>query len=292
MAKRESEALDNFAYVQAMKRVSARSAIKPRVHQSTGDEMPGDSAPEGDVATADTVKPAATPTRAASRVAVPTKRLVICYACGYSHTLSGRMHNSLCPKCKTNLLTDDVTVSGKRTEDILTIGNVMIGPEAEFDPRLRITGQNVILDGDVRALASITATESLEIRTGAKFEGVEIQNKTGKVVIAASCTVALDTPFVCDVLDIYGHLKASVKVANSARLYAGSFLEGSFHGPTLLVDEGAGLVGDVDLSPLYKKVPAIATPSKTLRKAATVLANALILGLGLVASFVCCVLNT
>lgn len=292
MAKRESEALDNFAYVQAMKRVSERSAIKPRVHQSTGDEMPGDSAPESDVATAGTVKPAATPTRAASRVAVPTKRLVICYACGYSHTLSGRMHNSLCPKCKTNLLTDDITVSGKRTEDILTIGNVLIGPEAEFDPGLRITGQNVILDGDVRALTSITTTESLEIRTGAKFEGIEILNKTGKVVIAADCIVTLDTPFVCDVLDIYGHLKASVKVANSAHLHAGGFLEGSFHGPTLLVDEGAGLVADVDLSPLYKKVPAIATPSKTLRKAATILANALILGIGLVASFVCCVLNT
>ncbi len=291
MAKRESEALDNFAYVQAMKRASARSVIKPRVHDSTGDEMPGDSAPEGGVAAVGTVTLAATPTRAASRVAVPTKRLVICYVCGYSHTLSGRMHNSLCPKCKTNLLTDDITVSGQRTEDILTIGNVMIGPESAFTPGLRVTGQNITLDGDVRSLISITATESLEIRTNAKFEGVEIQNKTGKVVIAASCTITLDTPFVCDVLEVFGHLKASVQVASSAHLHDGSFLEGAFHGPLLLVDEGAGLVADVDLSPLYKKVPVIATPSKTMRKVATVLANALILGIGLVASFVCCIIT-
>ncbi len=281
MAKRDSEALDGFAYVQAMKRVSARSAIKPRVHDSTGEEMPGDG-----VDPAGTANAATTPTRAAARVAVPMKRLVVCYSCGYSHTLSGKMHNSFCPKCKTKLVTDDVVVAGKRTEDILTIGNVTISQEAEFTPGLRITGQTIVLDGDVRALASITATESLEIRTYAKFEGVELQNTTGKVIIAAECTVSLDAPFLCDVLEIRGHLKASVHVANSAHLLCGGCLEGAFHGPTLLVDEGAGLLADVDLSPLYQKVPEPGAKAKSLRKTATAVANVLIMGLGMVASLV------
>ena len=285
MPERDPNVIDGFASVQALKRVSARSAIKQRVHDSDGVELP-EQEPVADGA--GTANAAAPFVKAAARVAVPTKRLVICYACGYSHTASGQMHNPYCPKCKTKLNAENVTVNGKRTEDILTIGNVVILPEAELAPGLSITGQNIILDGDATSLASLTATELIELRTNAKFNGETLHNRTGKVVIAADHAVALETPFTCNELEVRGMLNAKVSVTQSAHLYEGSLLEGSFHGPILCVDDGAGLIADVDLSPLYRPEPE-KPKGKTVRKVASALANFIFLGLSLFSSVVCCI---
>lgn len=288
MSTRDPNVIDGFASVQALKRASARSAIKPRVHDSSDEPSPEKQAAAAEEAGAAKAMPAA-PSRASGHVAVPTKRLVICYACGYAHTVSGHMHNSYCPKCKTKLNTEDVTVTGKHVESILTIGNVSILGDAEFAPGLSVTGQNITLDGDATSLASITATESLEIRSGARFNAETLHNITGKIIIAAENEVVMDMPLHCRQLEIGGRLKSAVSVTQSAHIRAGGFLEGSFHGPTLLVDEGGGLVGDVDLCPAYRPEPERNTKAKTVRKAASALANALIMGLGMVASLVCCV---
>lgn len=289
MSTRDPNVIDGFASVQALKRASARSAIKPKLHDSTDEPSPAKQAADA-AESADTAKamPAA-PSRAGGHVAVPSKRLVICYACGYSHTVSGHMHNSFCPKCKIKLNTEDVTVAGRHVENILTIGNVAIMADAEFAPGLSITGQNITLDGDATTLASITATESLEIRSNAKFNAETLHNITGKIIIAAENEVHMNLPLRCSQLEIFGCLRAQVSVTQSAHIRSGGLLEGAFHGPTLLVDEGGGLMGDVDLSPAYRPEPEKNTKVKTARKAASAIANAVLMGFGMVASLVCCV---
>lgn len=238
MAKRGSDEIDGFAYVQAMKRASARSAIKPKVHDTADKKLQlgsgaktSSASPEAPVA----------PMRTGGQVAVPTKRLVICYSCGYTHTLSGRMHHSFCPKCRTKLLTEDIVISGKRTEDVLTIGDVTVTTDAVFDPGLRVTGRRVVLDGDVTPLASITAMDNIEIRSNAQFSGVELINPSGQVVVPVGEVVSLEAAFVCGVLHVRGYLRASVTVTQSASIFAGGLLEGAFKGPSLIVEDGAGL---------------------------------------------------
>lgn len=246
MAKRGSVDIDGFAYVQAVKRASARSAIKPKVHDTADKELRLGSGAE--LSSAPPEAPAV-PMRAGGQVAVPTKRLVICYFCGYSHTLSGRMHHSFCPKCRTKLFTEDLVVSGKRTEDVLTIGDVTITADAVFDPGLRVTGRRVVLDGDVTPLASITAMGNIELCSNAQFSGVELIIPSGQVVVPAEEAVLLEAAFECAVLHVYGYLRASVTVKQSACVFAGGLLEGVFTGPSLVVEDGAGLVGEVVLTP-------------------------------------------
>ena len=246
MAKRGSDDIDGFAYVQAMKRASARSAIKPKVHDTADKELLLDSG----VKTSSASQNRVAPMRTGGKVAVPTKRLVICYSCGYSHTLSGRMHHSFCPKCRTKLITEDLVVSGQLTEDILTIGDVTITADAVFDPGLRVTGRRVVLGGDVTPLASITAMGNIEICSNAQFAGVELINPSGQVVVPSGEVVSLEAAFVCGVLHVYGYLRASVTVNQSACVFAGGLLEGAFRGPSLVVEDGAGLVGEVALTPL------------------------------------------
>ncbi len=248
MAKRDDpNVIDGFASVQALKRASARKegGVKAKIHESVDEDAGAAKVASAKAVAAADASTVRSPSRASATVVVPQKRLVICYSCGYSHTVSGRMQNSYCPKCKKKLVTDDVIVGGKHTEDILTIGNVTVTADAEFSEGLTITGQRVVLDGDVTPLASITASEALEMRSNAKFRGESIHNITGRVIVPAECVVKLDSPFACTNLEIYGSLHAEVAVENSATILSGGLLKGSFRGPSLIVHDGGGLIGSV-----------------------------------------------
>ncbi|NLE42481.1 MAG: hypothetical protein GX615_11705 [Lentisphaerae bacterium] len=284
MSLRDPNIIDGFNSVQAMKRASSRAPARPRVHDSADKAPPAEAPPP---AAADA--PPAPPTRAGGHVVVPAKRLVICYACGYSHTISGKMHHSYCPKCRTNLNTEDVLVSGPRSEDVLTIGNVTIGPDASFASGVKVTGQNILLDGDATPLASITATEAMEIGTHAKFDAAIVNNVSGVVRIPAGNDIALDSRLSCSELEIFGTLRASVSVMKSARIHPGGALIGAFHGPTLLMEDGGGLVGEVDLSPAHRQEPVKNSRAGVAAKTAAAVAHAVVIGLGMVASLVLCV---
>lgn len=258
MAPRKTNVIDGFSSVQALKRVSERNAAAPRTKKN-GDEptpkvvaavapkkraAPAAAATSADAApnTADRVY-----AKAASHSVVPTKRLVICYECGYSHNVSGKMHHSFCPKCKTELKTGDVTVDGDYAEDIKTIGDVVIAQTARLAPGINITGQNITLDGDATQAASVTITGTLELRTNAKFDGSRLNNTKGAVLIPAGNTVAIAPQLNCRTIKIAGRLKTMLVVAESAHILPGGCLEGAFEGPTLLMDDGAGLIADVKL---------------------------------------------
>lgn len=284
MSLRDPNIIDGFNSVQALKRVASRAPTKPRIH---------DSADKGSTVAAPVAADATAPPppRLGGHIVVPAKRLVICYACGYSHTISGKMHHSYCPKCRTNLNTEDVLVSGPRSEDVLTIGNVTIGPEASFTPGVKVTGQKVFLDGDATPLASLRATEVLEVGSHAKFDAAIVDNVSGMVRIPAENDVTLDTRLACAELEIFGTLRASVSVMQSARIHPGGMLIGAFHGPTLLMKDGAGLIGEIDLSPANRQEPVKKSRTSTVaKKAATAVAHAVVIGLGMVASLVLCVL--
>ena len=260
MSPRDTNIIDGFASVQAMKRAATRAPAKARVHDSHQVALPAESSAE---APAGAVAP---PTRAGGHVIVPTKRLVICYACGYSHTLSGKMHSPYCPKCRTIFNTEDVVVAGPRSEDVLTIGNVTIAPEA-----------------------AITATESIEIGARAKFDPAIVNNVSGVVRIPVGNEIALDARLSCSELEIRGTLRADVVVMKAARVFAGGALIGAFHGPSLIVEDGAGLVGEVDLSPAYRQEPVKKSRASAVAKTATAIANAVVIGIGMVATLVLCI---
>ncbi|MGI5868062.1 MAG: hypothetical protein ACOX9C_01270 [Kiritimatiellia bacterium] len=249
MSPSDPNIIDGFKSVQAMKRAAARASVKPRYHNPADKDAPADppSAPAD--------PPPATAARPGGHVVVPKKQLVICYACGYAHTLSGKVANPYCPKCRLVFKTEDVVVAGPHSEDIVTIGNVTIAPEAAFAPGVKVTGQNILLDGDATPLASVVATESIEIGARAKFDPSVVNNLSGVVRIPAGNDIVLEARLSCAELEIFGTLRASVSVMKSARIHSGGALVGAFQGPTLFMEDGAGLFGEIDLSPAHRQEP-------------------------------------
>lgn len=221
---------------------------------------------------------------------MPTKRLVICYACGYSHTIAGKLHHAYCPKCRTQLKTDDVLIAGEQQTDVLTIGNVTITPEAVLAPGIRITGQKILLDGDARGISMLFATDVLELGSHAQFDLSSLEPMTHLLRVLAGQDVSLVEPLSCTALEIAGTLRGNVTVYQRATIHAGGCFVGAFKGPRLEMEDGAGLIGDVDLSPLYEQTP---TKRKTTGgvsgKVIATLAHAFVLGVSTVATWFICI---
>ena len=272
MAKgRDSDSLDSFNYVQALKHASKRAGAQPRARAApaeTEEQAPQTGAQQTPASKPTTSRTAVSKTAASkadaataaapvaprapvsvARTAIPTKRLIVCYACGYSHTAAGQLRVPYCPKCKTLLNANDLTIDSKCGEDTLTIGDVAILPGAEFDAGLKVAGKIVKVGADVSPLASLTATEELVLLAGSKTAGVKIENFSGKTIVPAGETVEVEGAFTCTELDIGGKLCAATHVERGATLRAGSTLHGSFAGPRLTVEDGATISADARIEP-------------------------------------------
>ena len=185
--------------------------------------------------------------KVAGRAVMPTKRLIVCYHCGYSHTSTGQMHVTYCPKCRKIFETDDITVKSPRKGDLFTIGDMFITEGAVFDAGAKIAGKVVKIGADISNVALLTATESLVLLSGAKIGGVKLDNH-GKISVPAGEMVEMDAGFACSELDIAGELRADVRVERGATLRAGAVLGGVYSGPSIEIEDGATISAEMRLT--------------------------------------------
>ena len=259
--RKATNVIDGFSSVQAVKRVAERK--KPSASDGSREEFGVSAEKHAAVKPADSQETNSSSGKlsanasgvhvTAAHSVIPSKRLVICYVCGYSHTVMGKMHHSFCPKCKTKLNTDDVTVEGEFTEDILTIGNVKILSGAKIKDGVTILGQNVRIDADVSTAAGITATESLELCTNAKFKIGALNNIKGVICIPQDNFVEIDFAFTCATLKVYGTLFADMSVQECAYLYSGSSFKGTLLTPALIMEDGANMSATVNINKANKQ---------------------------------------
>ena len=239
MAKsRDSGSLDSFTYVQAIKHATERTRnasgagarASPRV--ATKNNTPEPGAPSSAAPS-----PAAPPITA-SHSALPAKRRITCYNCGYSHTATGQLRVPYCPKCRTVLVTDDLVIDSPHKGDALTIGDVTVLPGASFESGAKICGRNIKIGADISAAATLTASESMILAGGAKFGGVSVSN-AGKTLIPAGEKIEIAGNFDCAEIEIAGALRANIRAERGAVFRAGSVFYGTYVGPCITVEDGA-----------------------------------------------------
>ena len=262
--RKTADVIDGFSSVQAVKRGAERKKTPVRKSpQESGAASPENPVAAKTVMPADSFRTAASKSQTATDAGssyikmplhsvMPSKRLIICYICGYSHTITGKMYNPFCPKCKTKLNTEDITITDEFTKDILTIGNIKILNGAKIKEGIKILGQNVMIDADVSAVASITATESLELCSNVKFKAGTLNNINGLIRIPRDNIVNIAFDFNCRLLEVYGALTANISVREYVHLYAGSFFKGVLYTASLIVEDGADMSAEINLSKANK----------------------------------------
>lgn len=245
--------IDGFASVQAVRRAVSRTRDPKPASPSPVESAPEESAE-------------AKPAGRFSRTALPDKFEVVCYECGYTFPLTGRIKNTLCPRCRATLEKKDLRLGPDSPEQVKTIGTVNVPAGAKL-PKMAIAAHDVIVAGDA-TLAAISC-QVLCLQTHASIDVARV--KTRDLRIDPAQVVSLPHPLTCQNLDVHGELDAHVSIAGRLHIHPGGHLKGQVRTPHLQVEEGGGLTATLDVGPqasvewLPAVAPTVSPPAEKAR---------------------------
>lgn len=228
--------IDGFSSVQAIRRLDGK--VVPRV------KPPEDSAPDKARAT-----PPAPPKPAGfGHTALPTRHDLICYSCGYTFVVTGRLDKVICPKCKTQLETGDKYIDGAWSGTLKTVGRVYINSGATVSSS-SIVAMDIRVAGICRN-TRLEPTRHLEIDSGAQ---VELDKLSGqRLVIIEDAKLTFDEPLRCRSLEIRGELQADARPSEGGEIHPGGMFRGTLHAPRLVVHDGAAIKAHLHITPSIK----------------------------------------
>jgi len=229
----KANVIDGFSSIQAIRRSGKESPeAKTRASSTTLPARDGDAAPSDDHK------------RAKAKIghtAMPTRHEIVCYECGYEHTVTGRIQNAFCPKCHEELETGDVVVDSETDRSIKTVGAVEVRPGAALR-HANVTAGTLVLAGTVED-SVVSIGGCLEIRKGARLDLQEIKYRD--LVVAGDAKFTSRKRIACRNLTVAGELSGKVHATGVARIRAGGLLRGEIHGEHLVVEDGGGLKAKV-----------------------------------------------
>ena len=220
--------IDGYASVQAVRRAKDRHAPKPSPRPVT------------------TPAAAPKPPRPRAHTVMPDKHEIICYECGYTFPLTGRIRDTYCSKCRAQLLVKDHTIEGEWSEPVRTIGRIEIADTGVLREGAELNARTVVVAGDVRQ-GTIRANDRLEIRAGAKLKPEQISART--LIIQPDGDLTLRGTLTCQDLEVAGRLTADIVAEGRVTIHPGGRLKGSLDASHLTVEEGASLVADLNIHP-------------------------------------------
>ena len=253
--------IDGFSSVQAARRAKGRGAA-PRLRPAT-DALPRlqGAAPAPDPASA---KPAAR----IGHTVVPDRHDICCFECAYSFVLTGRLHDTFCPKCHAEMKAEDITIETDWTRPVQTIGTVDIKPSATLK-NVRVIAQNVVLAGNAED-STLQVCGCLDLCAGARFNMDSISLRD--LVVRRGGRFSIRSTVNCRDLTVEGDIKAKIYTEGTITVRPGGWLRGEVHGHRVNVEEGGGLsaklfIGPDEGSP-HKKKSARKPAPKAKRTAA------------------------
>jgi len=184
-------------------------------------------------------------TAAVSTTAQPTSQQIRCLDCGYEYRLNGRMPKTNCPKCRAALDLAGFTIAGECHDELRTLGNIRI-TTGSVVTGARLVATDIILAGRV-ASSSVEAFRQLVVQAGAEFLRREI--RAADLRIDPGAEIGLAGPVVYRHIEILGRVRANLYCTGMLIVRAGGLLVGDAHSAHIMVEDGAGIVGSLRISP-------------------------------------------
>jgi len=176
-----------------------------------------------------------------TRTAVPAKRVIECYECGYKFQLHGKSATINCNKCRAMLDISDHVIDQKWNSSFKTAGTIHIAAGGVVETG-ELLGNDIILEGVLEA-GTVRALRKIELRPGARFSEQNIQ--APDLVIATGATIAFIDPAEFRDVEIFGALRANLSVTGIVTIHAAGSFEGELHSAHLIVEDGGGLIADL-----------------------------------------------
>jgi len=181
---------------------------------------------------------------APSRTTMPPRQHIRCFECGYEFNLTGRMHSTYCPKCRTTLDLAGYTIDSDCDEPLKTLGTIRITKRGVVSSS-RMVATNIELLGKIKNTPS-QAFESLILYPGAQFTRKDV--KSADLRIESGAEVTFKNAVIYRNIDIAGTLRGTVYATGLVTLRSSGVFEGTINGRHLSVEEGGLLLGEMNIS--------------------------------------------
>jgi hypothetical protein len=171
----------------------------------------------------------------------PARFDVVCYECQYNFVMTGKIRETLCPKCRARLQAGDFVIDKEWYHPVRTIGTVEIIPGGVLRS-IEVVARDIILAGSAE-FGAINACRLLELWPGARFDITRMQ--LTDLIVRAGGDFIFSQPITCRDVEIEGTLNAVLTASGSVVIRAGGVLKGEVDCAHLIVEEGAGLDAEV-----------------------------------------------
>ena len=177
--------------------------------------------------------------------AIPVRRELLCYECGYGFVAHGKIHQPICPKCHRNLCMDDMTIAREWQGTVRTLGNVHIRKDGTITGG-HITARDILIEGDASA-GTLVAGHELQLGPGATFDISTIT--FSNLVVKPGARISLKRKLVAENVDVEGEVRLNLEATGLVKVHAGGFLKGTVKARHLIVEDGGGLKAKLKIEP-------------------------------------------
>ncbi|MDD4871600.1 MAG: polymer-forming cytoskeletal protein, partial [Kiritimatiellae bacterium] len=214
--------IDGFSSVQAIRRAQKRTESR---HSKKSAEIP-DQQTENTHAKKSGVR--------IDHTVIPQKHEIACYECDYIFMISGRIQDTICPKCHKPLRMTNHVINNECTESVRTIGTIEVKAEGVLNGA-EIRARDIILAGNAEN-GSIRAGRRLELCKGARFNIKKTRMKD--LMIRKGGEFVIPSTISCRNLEVEGILKTRIFADGMVTIKRGGILDGELHTPHLVVEDG------------------------------------------------------
>lgn len=222
---------------------AAQKAAEHAREQSASKTEAGENAPASSPAAPSSAQAPAIGTRI-GRTVMPSRTEIVCHSCAHTFEITGKSSQTVCPKCRTRLKLEEVSIEGEWSRDLLTSGTIEVKEGGEIQGGV-IVANNLVVRGKVLG-GEIRVTRRLEIHAGAEVDLTVVAFRDLLLGEGVEMELAADRAALHHV-HLHGHLHAHLDLTGCLHIVSGGCLSGSITGPRLILEEGGGLLAAVNV---------------------------------------------
>jgi len=196
------------------------------------------------------------------RSVMPTKREVICPACGVSTSVTGKVDLWVCTHCRHRMKLEDLTIpAGNWNNEVEIGGTVTIEPGAVLNGGI-LTANDIVLNGKMNGV-ELRACRKLVLGAEATPDWVRL--KALDVELGPGVDLIPGKPIAGRHLNLHGKFSGNAVLEGTLTVHADGDFSGQLRAAGLVVEEGGGLRAQLDVNPEYAPPPP--TPAKRISTA-------------------------
>lgn len=186
------------------------------------------------------------------RSVMPSKREVLCPACGAASEVTGAVQLFVCNTCRHRMKLEDVRIPEGEWHEDLEVGGTVIVPDGAVLKGGSVTANDIVLQGKM-AGTELRACRLMTIGSNAQPDWVRL--RALDLELGKGVNLTPGKPVEGRHLLLHGAFCGTARLTGTLTVHADGDFSGELRAAGLRVEEGGGLRARLDVNPAYKPAP-------------------------------------